>query len=165
MCFRRTCGPIDSRPTWLDQMAHKATVTVGYVSITSFCRLHGKTVKTVSCGTKNVEHVIEMDNGSTLPQDVTVKTVLPDAPPLNSTGVKVMEFGRSGSSPAESWDATVLSLASRSSHQEVAHVHSLGPRMRQVRIQSPDIYYRRGSGVNWETESITRVLGIEMDVI
>lgn len=146
-------------------MAHKDTITVGYVSVTSFCRRSGCNVTKVARGSRDVEHVIDIDNGSTLPQDVSVQTILPDAPPINPAGMTTIQFTRAGGGLANKWIASVVTLASRTARQEFATVHGVGSHTCTERIQSQPIQYRRNSSVAWETDPTqTQVLGIEVDI-
>jgi hypothetical protein len=146
-------------------VAHKHTVTAGYFSVTSLCRLGQKSVGDITLGSSNVEHVIEVENGSTLPYNVSVDTILPDSPPLKVGGSKTLEFVHGSLPPQPWWQTEITQLASGNSQSDSALLKCTSSQRRKVRIQSPIIKYRLGDSVNWEDDPSAVLLTIEMNIV
>jgi len=58
-------------------MASKAGSSAGYFFVTSQCRDPVNWTKEIKIGSTTAEHNIDVENGSSLPYDVTVQTDLP----------------------------------------------------------------------------------------
>jgi hypothetical protein len=127
-------------------MPAKHTVTVGPFHITSLCRRRGSNVGTVKFQSTDTDHVIHISNFSTLPYDVRVETVLPDAPPCKPGGTIMVEFHYGGGGGATSVDCVARNAG-------------------RARIHSPTIEYRLGASVAWQQDpTATMPLAIEIQV-
>jgi hypothetical protein len=142
-------------------MAKKASLLVNHVFVTSFCRRQNREVGDISKGSTNTEHVIEIQNGSTLPYDVQVLTELPDSPPIKSSGSPSLEFAHGSLAKDVEWGASVLQLASGDTRPDVALTHCIATVAGSTRLVSNKINYRTGSGVQWQGNS-TASLSIDL---
>jgi hypothetical protein len=147
-------------------VASKDSILVGHVFVTAFCRRGAKPVADIARGSSTTrEHVIEMQNGSTLPYDVTVLTQLPDSPPINPGGNPTLQFTHGTMPRAVDWTARAVQLGSGDTRPDVATIHCVATALGKVRLTSPVIEYRTGPGVAWETDPTTKsTLSIELNI-
>jgi hypothetical protein len=142
----------------------KKTVLAGPVLVTSFCRRSTRKVADVTRGTQDTEHIIEVENGSTLPYDVEIRTVLPDSPPINAGGDPTLQFARGALALAVNWTATILRLQGSETRAEAATVHCVAAGAGAVRVESTPIKYRLGRGLDWQSENPSQ-LSITVKII
>ena len=107
-------------------MAYKSHATVGYFLVTSYCRKGGSDVKKIPLGSTDVEHVIQFENGSTLPYDVRASSTHPDTP------VKI-KFSYGGAVRAD-WLAQKTQIGSGDIERDIAEIHSVRTSTSTARI-------------------------------
>jgi hypothetical protein len=145
-------------------MASKDSDLIAHVFVESYCRSGSKTIKNLVRGSKSAEHVLKIENGSTLPYDISVTTELPDSPPKNPAGAPSIEFTH-GTAPANAtWTAYVAQLRSRGVRQEIAQIHVIAPQPGIVRIKSPTVQYRIGPSLEWEEPIRSSTLEIDVKI-
>jgi hypothetical protein len=134
-------------------MATKNGTQVGDFYVTSWCRRAGSRVKKITLGATDVEHVLSFENGSTLPYDVQSTTILPDAPPHDSTGTVEIEFSYGGGARQTSWNAFISQIASGETEKDAATIHCVTTNETEVRIHTTQVEYRLDSTDQWDTEA------------
>lgn len=145
-------------------MPSKSSLLVDHLFVTSFCRRKNRPVSNISMGSTDTEHVIEIQNGSTLPYDVQLLTELPDSPPVNSGGSPSLEFAHGALPTAVTWRASVVRLSSGDTRPDVAKAHCVAPTKGSTRLLSSKIDYRTGPGVQWE-DNPTAALYIDLTIL
>lgn len=136
-------------------MATKSRKRVGYFIVTSFCRRGAHPTSDIKQGSKDVEHVIEIKNGSTLPYDVTVDSVDPAAHPHTPSGRVVIEFSRAGGSRRTDWRADIPQLADGDTWKDFASIYCVKTTtIGNIRINSPEpqVKYRLDSNDAWQSD-------------
>jgi hypothetical protein len=115
-------------------------------------------VKKILLGSSDVEHVIEFENGSTLPYDAKAQSTHPDVP-------TVIDFSYGGGARQVSWTAQKLQIGSGGIEKDVSTIHCVATSRSTARVQTPTIEYRLDNTVSWQTDpSNTKLLEIKMDV-
>jgi hypothetical protein len=139
-------------------MATKAHVTVGYFRVESHCQKAGNPVKKIPLGSSDVEHVLEFENGSTLPYDVQAESTHPDAP-------KLIDFTHGGFGVGTVWKAYVSQIGSGDTEKDAATINCVTTSKATARIQTPVIEYRLDSADAWQNDpTSTTLLEIKMDI-
>jgi hypothetical protein len=151
-------------------MAIKDRLNVGYFTVTSYCR-RGITspIPDIVHGSSDVQHVIEIENGSTLPHDVIVVNFDPDADPQTPGGPIVIEFSHNGGARRTHWTADRSQIQSGDTRNDSASVYCLATAPGgDVRIHSPgdQIQYRLDSSDSWQTDPTVAgsALSIQLDI-
>jgi len=146
-------------------MATKKGAQVGDLYVTSYCRRAGRRVRKISLGSNDVEHVLSFENGSTLPYDVQSTTILPDAPPYDSSGTVEIEFSYGRGARQTSWNASIGQVASADEEKDAATIHCVTTTETDVRIHTTKVEYRLDSTDQWDTDAIADLpLEIKMPV-
>jgi hypothetical protein len=137
-------------------MASKAGSSGGYFFITSQCRDPTNWTKEIKIGSNSAEHNIDVENGSTLPYDITVQTDLPHTGDI--------EFLYRGGAASSAWQADVAQLASYDTDKDVAVINCIATRQGRVRINTPTVQYREDSTQAWSSDKTDPFLTIEMEI-
>lgn len=139
-------------------MATKAHVTVGYFRVSSYCRKSGSQVKKVPLGSNDVAHIIEFENGSTLPYDVQADSTHPDVPSL-------IDFTHGGLAAGTGWTAATTQVGSGDTEKDAATINCLTNTKATARIQTPTIKYRLDRTDPWQIDPTqTKLLEIKMGI-
>jgi hypothetical protein len=142
-------------------MAVKAHVFVGYFRVTSYCRKGGSNVKVIPAGSTDVEHVIEFENGSTLPFDVQAESIHSGSPGR-------IEFIYGGGSAATKWAAIISQIGDGDTEKDTAKIKCTANAKLSAGIQTPKIEYRDDSTVPWQSDSSytsSRILEIKFPIV
>jgi hypothetical protein len=137
-------------------MTSKSGVSVACFFVVSQCRDPTNWTKDIPLGSKTVEHNVDVENGSTLPYDVTVQTTLPHPGDI--------EFAYRGGAVRSDWEADIQQLASLDAQKDYAVIHCIATRPGQVRINSPTIKYRLDSTHAWIADPTNPLLTIQMNI-
>lgn len=143
-------------------MATKDSATIGDFFVTSWCRRNGSWTGKIPLSSNDVEHVLEFENGSTLPYDVQATTVLPDAPPHTTQGTIEIEFSHGRGARQTSWHADIPQVGSGDTEKDVATTHCVTTTNTSVRIHTTKVEYRLDSSSAWEDDPTCTDLPIDI---
>jgi hypothetical protein len=134
-------------------MATKRGLTVGDFYVTSSFRESGRRARKIPLGSSAVEHVLDFDNGSTLPYDVQATTILPDAPPHDAYGTAHIDFSYGKGARQTSWSASISAVGAGDSEKDAATIHCVTTTSQvDIRVHTTLVQYRLDPTAVWEDD-------------
>lgn len=119
--------------------------------------------ETVGIGSADVEHAIEVENGSTLAHDFEIGTKLPNSVPHHHPGLRELEFDNNGKK-GTSWTAEISGLGPNLHVIRAANIRCLAAARCDVVVDSSKIEYREDPSFSWQ-EDPQKILIISIEVL